>query len=547
MIQDKPAPNVQTDVRPHPGGKKGAKLSLEEVGKRAWAARMSPRLRAWATQVLDKAGVSRGTRRQKAKAILDEYRAKVPYIADPVMGEFIAHPDQTLCLDEAGLCIVGGDCFPEGTLLLRDDFEFVPIEQIKKGDRIWGKDKWSIVTEKWAKGKLPVDAIELSTGSTMYLTHNHKVYVGACEHGRGCNLDRCSYANKRNVFDRIYVEDLREEDVLLQPERISFGVQETDPDRMYVEALALADGWTKASKNPDLPHICFYVAGRDGMRKEAQKHEVVKICERLGIETLWHPRYVVVKDREWASKIAELGSRARFKHLETINLNEPAAKAALRGLMADSTANTSGSARTYSTTSRMMMLQVRVLHRMFGKMTSVRMLTPEQHGGAGKFPLWRVGQREKQGLSVVVRSIERAVREVPCWDISTDDHYIYLPEHDVTVSNCDDAAVTISAAVMSIGIPAKIVGSSHRPPADVPTHVYMAFEDDLGEWVRMDGTTRLPVGKAPPRLREWWIEPGKDAKAKGEGDFVGMSGTLEGPSSRHATIRLADLLYPTIR
>jgi hypothetical protein len=75
----------------------------------------------------------------------------------------------------------------------------------------------------------------------------------------------------------------------------------------------------------------------------------------------------------------------------------------------------------------------------------------------------------------------------------------------------------------------------------------MAFEDDLGEWVRMDGTTRLPVGKAPPRLREWWIEPGKDAKAKGEGDFVGMSGTLEGPSSRHATIRLADLLYPTIR
>jgi transglutaminase-like putative cysteine protease len=221
MINDKPVPNVQTDARPHPGGKKGAKLSLEEVGKRAWAARMSPRLRAWATQVLDKAGVSRGTRRQKAKAILDAYRAKVPYIADPVMGEFIAHPDQTLCLDEGGLCIVGGDC--------------------------------------------------------------------------------------------------------------------------------------------------------------------------------------------------------------------------------------------------------------------------------------------------------------------------------------DDAATTIAAALMSIGIPAKIVGSSHRSPADVPTHVYMAFEDDLGEWVRMDGTTRLPVGKSPPRLREWWIEPGKDAKAKGEGDFVGMSGTLEGPSSHHATIRLADLLYPTIR
>lgn len=221
MINEKPVPNVQTDVRPHPGGKKGAKLSLEEVAKRAWAARMSPRLRAWATQVLDKAGVSRGTRRQKAKAILEAYRAKVPYIADPVMGEFIAHPDQTLCLDEGGLCIVGADC--------------------------------------------------------------------------------------------------------------------------------------------------------------------------------------------------------------------------------------------------------------------------------------------------------------------------------------DDSAVTLAAAMMSIGIPAKIVGSSHRPPVDVPTHVYMAFEDDLGEWVRMDGSAPgLPVGKAPPRQREWWIDPGKDAKAKGEGDFVGMSGgTLEG--SQHVAIRLADLLYPTIR
>lgn len=225
MIQDKAVPNVQTDVRPHPAGKKGAKISLEEVAKRAWSARMSPRLRAWATQVIDKAGVSRGTRKQKAEAILNEYRRLVPYVADPVMGEFIAHPEQTLCLDEGegGLCIVGGDC--------------------------------------------------------------------------------------------------------------------------------------------------------------------------------------------------------------------------------------------------------------------------------------------------------------------------------------DDAATTIAAALMSIGIPCKIVGSSHRAPADTPTHVYMAFEDDFGEWVRMDGTARLPVGKAPPRLREWWVDPGKDAKAKGEGDFVGMSGggTLAGAGELRAKIRRCDLRYPTIR
>lgn len=109
-LQDKPVEGVVTDTRSHPSGARGAKLSLAEVAERAWKARMSPRLRAWVTQVLDKAGVSRGGRRQKAQAILDAYRKKVPYIADPVMGEFIATPDQTLCLDDGGLCIIGGDC-----------------------------------------------------------------------------------------------------------------------------------------------------------------------------------------------------------------------------------------------------------------------------------------------------------------------------------------------------------------------------------------------------------------------------------------------------
>jgi transglutaminase-like putative cysteine protease len=110
MINDKPIEGVQTDTRSHPAGAKGAHLSLKEVAERAWKARMSPRLRAWVTQVLDKAGVSNGSRRAKGQAVLDAYRKKVPYVADPLMGEFMATPDQTLCLDEGGLCIIGGDC-----------------------------------------------------------------------------------------------------------------------------------------------------------------------------------------------------------------------------------------------------------------------------------------------------------------------------------------------------------------------------------------------------------------------------------------------------
>jgi len=212
---DKPVPGVQTVARPHPSGGKGARLSLQEVADRAWVARMSPRLRAWVTQELDKCGMSTGGRRQKAQCVLNAFRKKVPYIADPVMGEFMATPNQVLCLDEGGLCVVGGDC--------------------------------------------------------------------------------------------------------------------------------------------------------------------------------------------------------------------------------------------------------------------------------------------------------------------------------------DEHSITLAAAMMSIGIPAMIIGSSHKQPFDVPSHVYMAFEDDLGDWVRMDGTTKLPIGKAPPSMREFWVEPGKQAKVSGEGDFVGMAGALGNPSAA------LDLRYPWIR
>lgn len=114
---DKPVEGVKTDARPHPSGGEGARLSLKEVAERAWKARMSPRLRAWATQELAKANASTASNRRKAQVILDAYRKKVPYVADPVMGEFMGTPDQVLCLDEGGLCIVGADC-DEATITL---------------------------------------------------------------------------------------------------------------------------------------------------------------------------------------------------------------------------------------------------------------------------------------------------------------------------------------------------------------------------------------------------------------------------------------------
>jgi transglutaminase-like putative cysteine protease len=106
---EKPLDGIHIEARPHPSGKEGAMLSLDECAKRAWKARMSPRLRAWAAQQLTKHGNPK-SRRGKAEAILEEFRKKVPYLADPIQGEFMATPEQTLCLDEDGLCLLAGDC-----------------------------------------------------------------------------------------------------------------------------------------------------------------------------------------------------------------------------------------------------------------------------------------------------------------------------------------------------------------------------------------------------------------------------------------------------
>jgi hypothetical protein len=97
------------ELRPHPGGARGAMLSLDEVAKRMWASRNDPRVRAWATGRLSECGSPSDIRNQ-AQCLTDAYRRKVPYVPDPHKSEFMASPVQTLCLDDHGLCIVGGDC-----------------------------------------------------------------------------------------------------------------------------------------------------------------------------------------------------------------------------------------------------------------------------------------------------------------------------------------------------------------------------------------------------------------------------------------------------
>jgi hypothetical protein len=388
----------------------------------------------------------------------------------------------------------GGDCLPQGTLLLTEGHKFTPIENTVIGSRIWGRDSWTTVKDIWFKGVLPVDAIYLNNGSSFKATPDHKVYVALCKHSPAT---RCSCPMTERSIERIHVSAVEPGMVLVTPDQIAFGEEEMDPSRAYIEGLYLADGW-QAHKHD------FDIAGRDGHPKEAQKEEIAAICEELGIPTYRHEKYIRVKDSEWALRIAQMGHRAPLKHALSIALQEDAAGELLRGIMADAGQNTRGNGSTFTTTSRELALQVRLLHKMFGVTCSERYIV--DHGGLGENPIWRLGVRDQNRSDgyaeklLRVKAVERDVMSLPVWDISTEDHYVYLPEADVTVSNCDDHAA-LNATLLSLnGVPAKMRVTA--PAGYDWAHIYAMAglpKTRPAQWATVDTTlTGYRFGKEAP-------------------------------------------------
>lgn len=359
-----------------------------------------------------------------------------------------------------------GDCLPIGTLLLTKDFKFVKIEDLIIGQKIWGRDRWTRVEDVWFKGRLPVDVVHMNNGSSFQATGEHKVYVAICP---SHPLDRpsgfCSCPISNRSVERIRVSQLEPGMVLVQPDQISFGTEEMDPRQAYVEGLYISDGY--------MSHVGdFDISGRDGHPKEAQKREVETICKELGFETTWFEKSIRVRNKDWASRMAQMGHRAISKHALSINLAEKAASELLRGIMADSGRNTYGLGHTFTTTSRELMLQTRVLQRMFGRSCGERYIV--DHGGEGEHPIWRLQIRGDSGKAVKllrVKEIDRAIAEKPVFDITTDDHYVYLPEADVTVSNCDDGTILAGTLLAVVGITPRLRVTAEAADAE-DGHIY---------------------------------------------------------------------------
>lgn len=388
------------------------------------------------------------------RAIFKYTRQNVRYVRDPIDRDTFQHPVRTL---EWG----GEDCFPTGTMMLRDDMALVNVEDLKSGDRIWGLDRWSTVQRKWFKGILPVTVITLNNGSQIKLTEDHDVTVYHCSRheNRSPGVQACSCPTNEREPRKIRVSDLEPGMVLPHPDRIPFGKGEMDSDRAWIEGVFIADGWVNhdhAERGRDDIYR-FAISGQDGSPKEEQKKKVKEICDRLGIPTRWHRKYIAVNDQEWALRMAEMGHRAVNKHALSLDLSEGPAASLLRGILAD--ASTRERDQALTTTSRLLAVQARILLKMFGRTAGWAFI--ENHGGLGEHPIYRLFIRERERANgkreklLRVKSIAREIMSLPCYDITTDDHWVYLPEHDVTVNQCDGATIVMGALLGAVGYPYK--------------------------------------------------------------------------------------------
>ena len=418
------------------------------------------------------------------------YKSGIRYIREEGTEEWLSIPE---IMREGG-----GDCFPVGTQMLRDDYQLIPVEELRAGMRIWGRDRWSTIERAWYKGILPLDAIRLNNGAWVQLTTDHHVYVAVCrEHEFSTAQKPCNCHMEDREIRRLRVAELQPDMVLVAPTKIPFGTEAQDPDRAYIEGLYLADGW--CSHNTD-----FAISGKDGHPKEGQKHAVEEICDRLGIRTRWHERYLTVLDAEWALRMQQMGGHAPEKHALSLNLDEGAAASLLRGIMVDGGHNRCGS-QNYRTTSRQLFVQTRVLHRMFGISCGSAFLTAEQHRGLGTHPIWSLSTREPHAKSeklLRVKEIQRGLIAAPCYDLTTDDHYVYLPEHDVTVSNCEDLACWRCAELRFTkeDLGAQVIKTHHLIPSEDDGRPFLLYHITVqrGDGRIEDPSKQLGMGREVP-------------------------------------------------
>lgn len=446
----------------------------------------------------------------EARAIFEFMRSRVRYTLDPRNLEWVQTPFWTLLV--AGQ----GDCFVTGTLVLQNHQvhgrQLSAVESLREGDEIWGHDRWTKVTRVWgSKGVLPTFQVLLNNGGNMRLTPGHLVWVADC--ARHAHRSKsCSCRVDERDLARVPVEELRDGMTLLQPDRITPGSGECDPDRALLEGFYLSEGWGEGYR--------FAISGLEGGKKQWVRDEVVRVCEKFGLRHRVTRKYISINNKDWAERLSMFGSRVAHKAHPSLDCDDRTAEQLLRGIMADSGANTNGGGRTFTTTSRSLWLQARVMLKQLGVTCSQSYIT--DHGGLGTNPIWRLGVRDMKrsdGKAMKLLRVKEVIRdnvELPCWDIETEDHFVWLPEADWTVSQCDDhsTATCALATALGHGCGVRTVKADPNRPDDF-SHVYPIIG------IRKHGVERwYPIDSTEAGARFGQDPPGADRMPKQDWIFV---------------------------
>ena len=347
----------------------------------------------------------------------DIYKAGVRYESEPPGQEdWLTYP--VLLEDKVG------DCLPLSTLVLRDDYEFVPLGQLTPGTRIMGHGGFTTVTDIGVTGEKTILAFELGNGAVLRSSPEHRLFLADGIEVRAEDvkvgqhlLTGCEFPVAGNQP--------------YQPKFASPASGLAPNELAWLIGIYIADGWSEVNR--------FGISGKDGKPKEAQKLRVKELLAPLGISMRWHERYLSVMDRGFTEFLVQCGGLAPTKRIPTLALSQEQILAILEGLKADGYTTSSGSF-IYGTTSQVLALQLRVLHRMIGQ--SVHIKRWDDHGGLGTHPIYRIGVRTKDDArqrSAKVLSIRELPEEL-CGDITKDQGRFWLPESDLIVHNCEDLA-----------------------------------------------------------------------------------------------------------
>lgn len=411
------------------------------------------------------------------------------YVYDPSSIDTFATAKASL---EAG----GGDCFPVGTKVLRDDGRIVPIETLNVGDFIHDGQGFVEVLKTWDRGLKPIVRIGLNNGDTLRLSDTHKVLCvprGDYTNPTTGKVARGGSPGKAEAAEECRVHDLKLGDDLLQPREFGGGVVELSYDDAFLVGAYLAEGWKfgKRKKAGGYDRIYGGIAGVANGKYIRER--TLEIFERKGIPHEVNARQITFKVED-VPILAELdlGYDALTKHLPHLDWG-PRTVAAIVAAMeqGDGGIATNGVNMVYSTVSAELALQYRVLKRMLGQSLSTKCVV--EHGGLGTNPIYRLTVRASDKFRpwAQVRSLEQEADEGACVDIMTSSGRVYLPEADVVVRQCDDATILFAALLKAVGfrVRARVISTSDDPSNWV--HIYPLVgitKDNPKSWMPLDCT-----------------------------------------------------------